>query len=201
MGGPPPGGLKSRVRRWFADLGFRQMRQAMVVVILAATALFGGLDSVETKVTHFRPGEKFSDGEFTLSVDRASLVRELRAGETQLPPKPGRRYLGVVADVRNDGTVPGKLEGELNLRGEANTRFIGASRMKDGTLVDRLGPGLSDQLAFFWEVPDTAVKPGESVTFRVWQKQFQELRVTYGKTWLDSLTDYGQIEVPVKVIP
>jgi hypothetical protein len=201
MGGTPPGGRNGRVRSWFADLGFRQMRQAVVVVILAATALFGGLDNVETKVTHFKLGEEFSDGEFTLTVDRASLVRELRAGETQLPPKPGRRYLGVVADVRNAGTVPGKLEGELDLRGEANTRFIGASRMKDGTPVGLLGPGLSDQLAFFWEVPDDAVKAGESVTFRVWQKQFQELRVTYGKTWLDSLTEYGQIEIPVKVNP
>lgn len=69
----------------------------------------------------------------------------------------GGLYLGVVVDVRNDGTVPGKLEGELDLRGESDARYLGASRMADGTRIGTLGPGLADQLAFFWELPDTAV--------------------------------------------
>lgn len=175
------------------------MRQIAVAAILAATALFGGLDSVATKVTAFTPGQEFSDGQFTVTVDRATLVSELRAGGTQLPAKPGRRYLGVVADIRNDGTVPGKLEGELDLRDETGAQFVGASRMADGSRLGTLGPGLADQLAFVWEVPETAVKAGESVTLRLWQKQFEELRVTFGEAWVDSETDYGQVAVPVKV--
>jgi hypothetical protein len=198
MGGTPPGGL---IRRRFADLGLRQIWQLVVAVILIVTALFGGLDGVDTTVTKFAPDQAFSDGQFTLTVRRASLVNELPATNIGLSAKPGRRYLGVVTDVRNDGTVSGKLAGELDLRGTVNTRFVGAVRMADGTSVGRLGPGLSDQLAFVWEVPEDMIKPGESVTFRVWKKHFDELLVSYGKAWVDSLTDYGQITVPVTVKP
>jgi hypothetical protein len=82
------------------------MRQLAVLTVLAATALFGGLDTVDDSVTTFRPGEEFRDGEFTVVVERASLVGELRAGSRLLrPPAPGTQYLGVVATVRNDGTT------------------------------------------------------------------------------------------------
>ncbi len=205
MGAPSaeaaPVGLRGRVRHWFTNLGFRQMRQLVVVVILAVTALFGGLDSVATTVTHVKPGQEFSDGEFTVTVDRARVIDELRGGGTFLPAKPGRRYLGVVADIRNDGTVPGKMAGELDLRGEVDTRFVGAYRIADSTYLGVLGPGLSDQVAFFWEVPEGAVKDGDSVTLRIWEKTFTELLVTYGKAWIDSESKYGQITVPVKVTP
>jgi hypothetical protein len=195
MGAPTETGVRpgQRLRRWFADLQFHQMWQLAVVAVLALTALFGGLDTVNTKVTDFQPGEEFND--------RASLVRELRVGDTQLLAKPGRRYLGVVVDVRNDGTLPGKLTGELDLRGENDTQFLGASRMADGTRLGLLGPGLSDQIAFLWELPEGAVKTGESVTIRVWKKQFRDFQTSYSKEWTYSATDYGQIIVPVKVAP
>ncbi len=70
--GCPPGyGDGSRVcgsARWAVD----------IALILVATAGFGGLDTVDTKVTEFKPGEEFSDGEFTVTVERARLVDELK---------------------------------------------------------------------------------------------------------------------------
>jgi hypothetical protein len=201
MGGRPLT-LTGRVRRWFADLGFHQMWQVGVVVLLAATALFGGLDNADTEVTEFKPGEKFSDGQFTLTVDRATLVTELASGGTvMMPARQGRRYLGVVADVRNDGTVPGTLQGELDLRDESDTKYLGTVRMADGSPIVTLGPGLGDQLAFVWDVPDDALHAGDSVTLRVWKKQFKEYTVTYSQAWTYSLTKYGQVSVPVKVAP
>jgi len=65
--------------------------------------------------------------------------------------------------------------------------------------LTRLGPGLSEQVAVLWTLPEKALTQGDSITVRVWQKQFRELMVTYGKTWVDSLTDYGQVVVPVRV--
>jgi hypothetical protein len=199
MGGKPLT-LTGRVRQWVADLGFHQMWQVGVVVILAATALFGGLDDADTKVTDFKPGEKFSDGQFTVTVDRATLVTELASGATVvMPARPGRRYLGVVADVQNDGTVPGMLQGELDLQGEPGAKYLGTIRMADGSPIVTLGPGLSDKLGFLWDVPDDALHTGDSVTPRVWRKQFKEFAVSYSQAWTYSLTDYGQVSVPVKV--
>lgn len=196
MGADPGVGarLAARVRQWFAGLGFKQMWQLAIVLVLAATALFGGLDDANTKVTVFEPGEEFDDGQYTLTVDRARLVDEI---EGVLYDKPGSQYLGVVVMIRNDGHTPGNLLRAIDLTGHREQRLVGAYRLADGTYNTNLGPGLQQETAFFWELPDGAIPPGGSVTLRVWKKKFSELMVTYGEAWLDSVTEYGEITMPV----
>jgi len=198
---PKPGvvaGLRTRIRRWLSEWGFRQWWQAGVAVILASTALFGGLDTVDTSVTTFKPGDEFSDGEFTVTIDRATLVRELRAGnQVVAKEKPGRRYLGVVTRISNDGTIPGYLAGELDMRNLPGNRFVGAMRLRDGSRFMTLGPGLADEIAFVWELPEKALSVGDRVTIRVWKKQFKQRMSTYGEGWTPSQTDYGETVVPV----
>lgn len=172
------------------------MWQLVVVVVLAATALFGGLEDAATAVTVFEPGEEFSDGQYTLTVDRASLVQEI---DGVLYDKPGTQYLGLVVRIRNDGHTPGNLLRTFDLTGFPGTRMMGAYRLADSTYNTNLGPGLQQETAFFWELPDGAIEPGGSVTLRVWKKKFSELMVTYGEAWLDSVTDYGRVTVPVRV--
>ena len=201
MGGEPRVAARptDEVRRWFAGLKFRQMWRFVVVVALAAAALFGGLDTVDKRVTPFNPGEKFNDGEFSLTIERATLVDELHGGDGVIGEiEPGRRYLGVVATLRNDGTVPGRLRDELDLRDQPNKEFFGVWRFRDGSAIQTLGPGLTEQLVFTWVLPEDGLSPGQYVTLRVWEKKYQQLRVAYGGTeWVDSDTDYGQTVVPV----
>ncbi len=190
---------RSAVRRWVSGLGVSQIRTIVVVAILAATAAFGGLDTVAKTATTFKPGEAFSDGQFTVTLERAVLVSSIKAGtRTVAPEKPGRRYLGIVAGVTNDSTVPGTLTDELDVRGLPDLEPVGAMRLTDGMPVGFLGPGLTEQVAFIWEMPADALRDGDTVTVRIWQKQYHELLVTYGKAWLDSLTDYGQAEIPLQ---
>ena len=190
--------VRSAIRRWLSDWGFNQWWKAIVAVVLASTALFGGLDTVDTSVTTFKPGDEFSDGEFTVKIERATLISEVRAGSRVIArEKPGRRYLGVVAVVRNDGTVPGRLSRELDLRNEPDKVVVDPMRVSDGSRIATLGPGLSEQIAFIWELPQDALSAGDSVTLRVWKKQFRQNMVTYGQAWLDSNTDYGETVVPV----
>jgi hypothetical protein len=178
------------------------MGQLLTVALLAATALFGGLDTVSTTVTPFTPGDQFSDGAFTITVERASFPREVRAGTWLVAPKvAGLRYLAVVATLRNDGTAPAPVDNELDLHDQPGKRFFGVFRISDGSRITRLGPGLTEQVATMWTLPEDALREGDSVTLRVWKKQFHELMVSYGQTWVDSLTDYGQVSVPVKVAP
>ncbi len=191
-------GPRQRARRWLAQRGLRQWWKAGVAAILAIAALFGGLDTVNTSVTSFKPGEKFSDGAFTVTVDRARVVPEVRAGTLVVAPaKPGRAYLGVVATLRNDGTIPGRLEGELNLRGQPDSRFVGVMRLADSSHIITLGPKLEEQVAFVWELPEDALAAGDFVTLRVWQKTFKQGFVVYGELWVDSVTEYGEVVVPV----
>ena len=45
---------------------------------------------MDKRVTLFKPGEDFNDGEFTITVERARLVNELKGGgHTIGPAKPG----------------------------------------------------------------------------------------------------------------
>lgn len=194
MGADPGVGVRlaARVRRWFAGLGLKQMWQLVVVLVLAATALFGGLENANTKVTVFQPGEEFSDGQYTLTVERARVVEEI---EGVLYDQPGSRYLAVVVMIRNDGHTPGNLLRAIELTGHPDGRFVGAYRLADGTYNTNLGPGLQQETAFFWELPDGSSV--DAVTLRIWKKKFSELMVTYGEAWLDSVSEYGQVTVPV----
>ena len=127
MEGQPPAPVErtSRWSQWFARLTAPQTRRVALLLVLVATAAFGGLDTVNKQVTPFKPGEEFNDGEYTVTVDRARLVDDLKGPTAR--PKPGMKYLGVVTILRNDGTVPGRLRDQLDLRD-----------VKDGRVLRRL---------------------------------------------------------------
>jgi hypothetical protein len=197
MGQPPvPVERASRWSVWFARLTDPRTRRVALLLILLATAAFGGLQTVDKQVTPFASGEEFSDGEFTVTVERARVVDELKG--TYGTVKPGKVYLGVLTTLRNDGTVPGRLRDQLDLRDVPGDEFFGVFRFRDGSAIQTLGPGLTEQLVFAWLVPESAARSLQSVTIRVWKKNYKQLMVTYGgKEWIDT-DNYGQIVMPVK---
>lgn len=194
------GGLRARARHWLAERPVRQWWKAALAATLAVAALFGGLDTVNTGATPFRAGEKFSDGQYTVVLNGARLLREVRGGGRTIgPARPGQRYLGVVATVTNDGTVPGWLRNELDLRDVSADDFFGTWRFRDGSQIGTLGPGLTEKVVFLWVVRDDAVTAGDTITVRVWKKTFTQLMVAYGgREWIDSNTDYGVTELVVE---
>ncbi len=197
-GQPPVRAERTRgLRHRFAGLKLATIGRLLLFVVVVVTAAFGGLDTVDKHVTPFDPGEEFNDGEYTLTIERARLVDELKG--TIATARPGKVYLGVVATLRNDGTVPGRLRDELDLRDVPDKEFVGTFRFRDGSPIQTLGPGLTEQLVFAWLLPDSAKQSVQSVSIRVWKKKYSQLMVSYGgKEWLDSVTDYGQTDVPVK---
>ena len=172
------------------------MWQLVVLLVLAATAAFGGLDDANTAVTVFEPGQEFSDGQYTLTVERASVLEEI---DGVLYDDPESQYLGVVVQIRNDGTTPGNLLRTFQLPGFPHQRLVGAYRIADSTYNTNLGPGLAQETAFFWELPTGSLAPGATVTLKVPKKKFTELMVTYGEAWIDDAEQYGQVTVPVKI--
>jgi hypothetical protein len=190
--------LARLVRRELAQLKLRQMWHLAAGVVVAVAALFGGLDSVDAKPKVFGVGQAYSDGEFTLTVRGAVLVKDVQEGVRVIAPaEAGHVYLGLITTIRNDGTIPARLSDEFDLRDQPQKHFTGPFRISDGSFISGLGPKLTEKAAFLWQLPQSAIAPGSSVTVRVWQKRFTEMLVTYGKDWLASETSYAQIAVPV----
>jgi hypothetical protein len=195
--------LNRFIRGELARLKLPQMWHLIAGAIVAVAALFGGLDSVEAKPAVFKVGQAHSDGEFTVNVEKAVLLDEVRAGKHVVAPaEPGRVYLGLVSTVRNDGPIQGGLstgsgDPEFDLQ-QPSKKFSGAFRIADASMVTALGPKLSEKVVFLWKLPQAAISAGSVVTLRVWQKQLREMVVTYGKGWLASETAFAQIDVPVE---
>lgn len=192
---PSPQRLRTWLRGELKRIKLRQAWNLIVVLALAVTAAFGGLDTVDPTVTHFQPGQPFNDGEYTVTIIKAKTLRDVTRGYKH---HPGKIYLAIAARIRNNGTIPGRLEEELDLRDQPQQNFQAALRLDDSPATD-LGPGLTETLVFVWELPDTAVRPGETVTLRIYKKVFYEMFVLYGKDWMPTST-YGQVVVPVKGI-
>lgn len=195
---PAAAGRRARARQFLAQRRVSQVWKAAVVAILAVAALFGGLDRVDTGATAFAPGEEFNDGQFMVTVERARLLEKIEGGgRVVAPAKPGRMYLGVVATLRNDSTQPGTLRDQLDLRDVPAAEFYGVYRFRDSSAITNLGPGLTEQLVFLWNLPADVLKADSVISIRVWKKAFRQLMVTYGgKEWLDT-DDYGVTQLVV----
>ena len=196
-------GLKRFIRGELVRLKFVQMWHLVAGAVVTVAALFGGLDSVDAKPTVFKAGQPYNDGEFTVNIEKAIALDDVRAGDSVvMPAEPGLVYLGVVSTVRNDGPIAGALDKsvangvELDLQ-KSHSNFLGAFRVADASVVPALGPKLSDKFVFLWKLPRNELEPGSTVTLRVWQKQLHEMIVIYGNGWLESQTSYAQIVLPV----
>lgn len=189
-----PGARAQSLTSRLAGLGPRRLGKVAAVLGLAVTAAFGGLDRVDPSVTAVKPGQSYDDGALAITVKRARLVPTLTAGDRVLSTaEPGSQYLAVVAALANDGTEPVPLGREIDLLATEATQ-VGAFRLADGTSTAYLGPGLSDEFAFVWQLPETVLRPGQTVSLRIWKKQYRELMVGSGKGWVDG-TDYGVVEL------
>jgi hypothetical protein len=191
---------RDQLRRWLAQRELRRLWKGALAAIVAVAALFGGLDTVNTGATPFQQGEAFDDGQYSVVVNGASVLREVQGGGRTIgPAKPGKRYLGVVVTLGNEGTVPGRLRNEIDLRDVPGKELLGVWRYRNGSSIQNLGPGLTEKLVYLWIIPEGAVTPGDTITLRVWKKSYRQLLVAYGgKEWLDSVTDYGVVDVVVK---
>lgn len=189
--------VTTRFRNWLAGWGFKEWRRAGLVAVLVATAAFGGLDTVDKKITDIKAGERFDTGRFEMTIERATLVDAVRAGSrTLMAEKPGHRYLGLVVSVKNNGTLPGAVHNPLVLPRLPGAGLLTSMRLADGTISVRLGPGLSDQIVVLWEVAEDAISVGDELPVRV-LKEVRKASVTFGQAWVRNETSYGRLAVPV----
>ena len=181
------------IKKWFAGLQIQQLWQYALVLVVLATAGFGGMDTVTPKSTTFAANQSHSTGELTLVVQRAAVKTELKNEQRVVfRPQDGRRYLAVLATVTNNGTVPerfGPFGRTMIPVGIPYQEAYPASvvRVSDSSPAV-LQPGATSDLIFVWSVPDNAIKPGGQVTLRVPNRIFGDYRAGFGRGWVDGPT-------------
>lgn len=207
---PAPQGVVGRlttwVRSWWHDLEFVQMWHVVAVAAILATAGFGGLDQVDKTPQSFVIGEPFDNGEFSITVHKASLVKQIVGGGSVVAKqKPGRMYLGVLADITNQQHSPDVASSMFKIPeiSDAQNPVISTGsvpaiyRVSDGSLMNLLQPGLTERVAVVWSVPDT-VTPGSSVSLELPYRTFSRGFVQYGEGWVEK-DDSAKADISVGV--
>ncbi|MFA4081671.1 hypothetical protein ONA92_08180 [Mycobacteroides salmoniphilum] len=193
------GRATAAVRGWWSGLEILQMWHVVAIAAILATAGFGGLDTVDKVPKTFEPGQPFDNHQLTITIARASLVNEIRVGRTLIaPPQAGRSYIGVIATVTNDGTLPANVADQFKLTAVRGAKSIGGYRIDDGSMLIRLQPGLTEKLAVVWNIPADAVHPGDAVQVRVPYRALRSGFIIYGMGWSDT-AESAVAMVPVGV--
>lgn len=186
----------SKVARRVLDQPLRRIGVLGAVVLLAATAAFGGLE------------EETQDGPEVLTVDTPLEVAPFEitvhrvVWTTDLPGQylsdDGNRWIGVVATVRNTsdaGVLGTTLRTALTL-GDVEGLVTNAATgvptsavavLEDGSMLNPVQPGLTYEVAFLYE-QDGDEAPPTSATVSLQQQTWGVGRLDPTVSWRDPVT-------------
>ncbi|MBT2516946.1 hypothetical protein J7E29_05830 [Streptomyces sp. ISL-90] len=146
--------------KWVAGIG--------TGVFLAATAAFGGLETVEAvSLPELSAGEEHRNDQLAVTVKRAVLIDELP--EAGVTVEPGERVLALIVDAENrwDEPLPTtrgySLSSTVALADHPEVEPQGISRYDDTTANPWLQPGVLATIVLAWVVPADRHAGGDDV--------------------------------------
>ena len=188
-----PAAWRARAVRLSDRVPTRWLVTGSTLVVLAASAAFGGLDDAPVEaLPTLGAGDAVTGAQLRIAVERARLIDALP--EAGLEPEDGRRLLAVIATVEDvwDGPVPttAGTGAADNLRPvgiagvDEDTDPVAVLLLADGTSRPELQPHVPMELAFVWEVDgdDVQAEAGADLPVDVYDKTYRaEGFVTYGE--------------------
>jgi hypothetical protein len=205
VGGGPgagPRGLGARI----VAIPLRWLGLSTGAAALAASGLFGGLETVEEpELPPAKINEVSKGGPWDVTVTGGRLVGDGLPG-INLENK-ANRWVVVLATVdvtadesRNDMRDIFDISGVEGLVKPPGTRdrlypqYVIA--LRDGVAVSYLQPSMPEKLAFFWEQESTAPVPTE-MTVTIYKKTYRPDSLAGHKAWL-SPEPRAELTVPVE---
>ncbi|MGO4782513.1 hypothetical protein [Cryobacterium sp. W22_MBD10_FK3] len=180
-------------RRLFDKLPTPWLISGITAVLLAFSAVFGGLDDAPVQAAPvIEPGATHVGAELTVTVSEALLIDAFP--EQLLVPEEGNRLLVVRAVVENTTTGPLRLAAGAadSLRVGRVPGVPGATPpyrilvIDDGSGEVAVQPGVPVELAFIWEVAGDAVAEGDSIQVQLLDRvKISEGELTYGGLYDD----------------
>jgi len=184
--------------KWFATIG--------TVLFLAATAAFGGLNSVaaeETPLAELSAGEEHVSPQLGITVQRAVLIDALPGSGAFPDREKGERLLVLLVEIENRWDRPLATDGtygiDVAVRLDGDTRpATGIVREDDQTPTPLLQPGVPALLAFSWVVPGGAYSGDEELRVILHDSSLYEAQFLYsGESW-DDPTPAAVVTVPIE---
>jgi hypothetical protein len=169
---------------------------AWIFGVIAAAGLIawplGGWDTVRVvskEIPTFAEGEVFHGHRFDVTVNDVHLTKQDPAGYSDADD--GEIFLIARVEVMNVWHEPSDVSAlvRYNLLLE-NGKFDHpfpptVVLVADGTTGPELNQGLSRTVDLVWTISDTAVEPGDTVTFQLYDSVPRAALVFYGTSWVD----------------
>ncbi|GAB2457345.1 hypothetical protein HD599_003373 [Conyzicola lurida] len=186
---------QQRARAAFDKLPTRWLVTSVLGVLLALSALLGGLDDAPaTPVPELDPGDAYTGTQLKISIDRAILIDAFpEQGVT--PEIEGNRLLVISATVDNVWDSPVRIAGQPNDADSVvpvGVDGIDASAapsdllvIDDGTTFRAVQPGVPVELAYVWEVAPDALAAGDDITVDILDRLQRKGFIVYGDVFDD----------------
>jgi len=198
---------REKTRQLFDRVPTTWLVTAVAAVLLAVSAVFGGLDDAEVQAaTVIQAGDPHAGSELTLTVDQALLIDAFP--EQLVIPDEGNRLLVVRAVVENTTNEPRRLitaplrsSGAARLQSTIEADVLRISGVHgqaltspptsilvidDGSDKVVVQPDMPVELAFVWEVPAAAVTKGDTIEVQLLDRVLiSEGELTYGGLYGD----------------
>lgn len=169
--------------KWIAGIG--------TGLFLAATAAFGGLETVEaTSLPELSAGEEHRNEQLSVTVQRAVLIDELP--EAGVTVESGERVLALIVDAENLWTEPlpttrgNSVSSTVELVESPDAEPDGTARYDDTTPNPWLQPGVPATLVLAWVVAGDRFTEGDELRVQLNDETlFTGTAVVSGRYWDD----------------
>ncbi|NIK54492.1 hypothetical protein [Kribbella shirazensis] len=170
------------VRTWALSAG---------AVLLAISAVFGGLEKADDETPQVEAGTAIDTGRFEVTVQRVVVVKDLKPLFT---PDNGGVLIAVVTKLKvtdDTGTVPpSDLVRLIGVPGVKDTdRPLGTTNLRDATMNPVLTPDAAEDVAYVWKLPKASALPTE---VRLTVQGYEHVA--------DSILDHHEKWLPDKIV-
>lgn len=202
----PVGGGRSRLRARLTTgasrLTLKWLSRIAFVLILAASALFGGLNDAEAApIPVLAAGETHLGTPLNVTVTRAVVLDEIEG--VGITAQPGNRLILVVVELENTWTSP-LATGAAAIRIDGlmtpavTDAPAGVFRLADESNISRLQPRLETEVAFIWEIAADVLADEDPITVNIYdQSLFTFTSVAVGEQWTNPVLA-ATISLPVE---
>lgn len=181
------------------SLPLARLRQIVAVLVIAISALFGGLDQVhkDDGTVRLAAEQTYPGKQFHVTPHRARLV----ADAIGVPhPAPGQTVLALALRIENVSNEPaiglGDIVRPVGVAGP-KPRAQHVQLVRDRSYGPAAQPKLPDEYEIFWTVPD-GVHASDKVTFRIVDSEYlADTKIGNGGTWLE-IKKHGEVELTVQ---